>query len=268
MGFKNWAIAPAVVLATGLMGLGLEAAYAADRVILRYGASDLAISIEELQTFATTGGTLEPLERFLEQVPISTTVIRRSLTAQIALNPDLVNRWLDTTAGRLILSELDKTIGAPTSEFPLWAMRFALRTAYADDNKISLLELIDNYPEAEVVVNLDRIEQVTATIQSDLAQIEPALAIAWDFLGDLVCTTGRNDLTNDPDTLERLQAASNLGQEILGLEPTDLPQSCATATEDSTAAEDSTASAAPDLPLDQFLEAIAELSTLLNDLRQ
>ncbi len=139
-------------------------ALASEKVIFKYNGATQSIELEELQTFAETGEMspgLDYLMNFGKQNPF---MIRWILTQQFPANTKLIYDLLNTAPGEYVLSQTGTIVGAKTEEANVTALRGALVASASNDNLISLMELIEEYPTKEVYVD----GKILADAQRDL----------------------------------------------------------------------------------------------------
>lgn len=134
-------------------------ALAAEKVVLKYRIFRQSISVEELSTFAQKGELSSSLRVNLALARQDPKVIRRYLTESVAVNPVLLDRVLNSPIGNIVLDEISQAIHTPSRRADRQALRAALVLSAAQDRNISLIEVIENYPAAEVEVDGDRLER-------------------------------------------------------------------------------------------------------------
>ena len=107
---------------------------AAEKVIFTYGGLTQSVPLEELQAFAETGEVSPSIKTLLDHSD---------------RNPFMM-RWIlrqEFPANNKIISDLFNT--APNVK----ALRGALIASASDNNLVSLMELLENYPTKDVYVN-------------------------------------------------------------------------------------------------------------------
>lgn len=162
------------------IALSSVSALAAEKVVFKYRIFRQSISVEELSTFAQTGDLSSSLRVNLALARQDPKVIRRYLTEPIAVNPVLLDRVLNSPAGNFILDEISQAIHTPSRRADRQALRAALvlsaarnypQSSAKSDRHISLIEVIQNYPAAEVEVEGDFLERA----YRQLRQLEKGL---------------------------------------------------------------------------------------------
>lgn len=157
-----------------------SSALAAQKVVLKYRIFRQSISVEELSTFAETGKLSSSLRVNLALAKQDPQVIRRYLTESATVDPVVLDRVLNSPVGNFVLDEISQSIHTPSRRADRQALRAALVLSAArnypegsakSDRNISLIEVIENYPAAEVEVDGDRLERA----YRQLRQLEKGL---------------------------------------------------------------------------------------------
>ena len=160
---------------------------ATEMVELKYKQDQLSISTAELRNFANTGEIPPDLQTFLqttEQVPQFWSGL---LKQEIYISPQFLKSVIDTSTGQFVLLKLDEVINTSSSGKDLDAIRNTVIEAYDDDNRISIMELLDRYPIGRIQIDLTNLEGAYNQARAFIEQVLPALEIAKAFLQDLVC---------------------------------------------------------------------------------
>jgi hypothetical protein len=190
--------APQAFLPTFLLSLGVSffcfspPARSAEQVTLKYMDTQRTFSLTEIEDFARNGQAASSnLEQFFQTHPEIERIMRDLLDAQIYISPEFVDRVKDrlhSSTGEFILLEVNKLIdSSSTGQQDLDSLRTALVDSYKKDNRLSLLELIANYPKPSIFVNLTGLEPVYMNVKGFVERILPALEAAKQFLQEYIC---------------------------------------------------------------------------------
>lgn len=145
-----------------LMGVGLSTlclltsplrANAAEEVVLRYSALERSISVDELTALAETGEVSPELESYLKTAGQKPERLRNLLNRTATVNVVPLDRVLNSPLGEPLLDRMGDIVHTSSDRANREALRSALVLSASDDSKISLLEVIQNYPTPEVYVN-------------------------------------------------------------------------------------------------------------------
>ena len=146
--------------ATAIAALGLwvstPQAHAAEEIVFRYGIIRQRLSVVELTKFAESGEQSPVLERYLERTNSNPDEIRQVLNRPLAINRGTLDKALNTVVGDLLLDELGKMIQTPNDEGNQAALKSSLLASAEQDNQVTILELIRNYPTEEIHLDVMR----------------------------------------------------------------------------------------------------------------
>ena len=143
----------------------------AERIVLFSGTWRKSVTLEEITTFAETGETSPTLDDYFQATKHDPTTVIIVLTSPVAAELSLLDQGLNNFVGDILLDQLGTVIRTPANRSNREALRSALILSAKDDNRISLLELMQNYPTPEIWVDGDRLaeanrllQQITSTI--------------------------------------------------------------------------------------------------------
>ncbi len=147
-----------VLLVSSCLLLGSVPAFAAQRVVLKYRIFRESLSVQELSNFAQTGNLSSSLRVNLALARQNPKAIRQYLTEPVKVNSVILDKVLNSRIGNVILDQLTQVIHMPSGKADRQALRAALVISASKDRQISLIEVIENYPTAEVEVEGDHLE--------------------------------------------------------------------------------------------------------------
>ncbi|HTL89734.1 MAG TPA: alpha/beta hydrolase [Leptolyngbya sp.] len=149
--FLSFGVSAGILFASGQ-------AIAAERVILKYKVLRESVSVPDLTTFAQTGQASNDLQAYFRMSGQKPETVRTTLTKPIKINPILLDRVLNSPVGNGILDQLGEAIQTPKGGAERQALRAALTLSASGDGSLSILEILQNYPTEEVVIDGDRVE--------------------------------------------------------------------------------------------------------------
>lgn len=135
-----------------------SAAIAAERVILKYRILRQSVSVPELTQLAETGQASPTLQAYLKLAQQDPQRLRQPLIQPIHVNRLLLDRVLNSSPGEVLLDQVGQVIHTPSNRANRQALRSALVQSATPDNRITLIEVLQNYPTAEIEVEGDRLE--------------------------------------------------------------------------------------------------------------
>ncbi|MBD3880237.1 alpha/beta hydrolase [Phormidium tenue FACHB-886] len=175
IGWRKLAALGAVTL--GAVMFSSSPTAAAERVVLKYNVIQRSVAVEDLAKFAETGETSRPLRTYLRMSGEDPQAIRESLTKPVSIDAVMLDRVLNSFAGEAVLSQLSQYVYTRSGEEDEKAMRAAMVLSAREDNEITLLELMQNYPTQEVQVDGNRLGEAYEQILRISEQLEDFLNI-------------------------------------------------------------------------------------------
>jgi Alpha/beta hydrolase of unknown function (DUF1400) len=159
-----------LIALVGLSGLGVTLlparATAAEQVVMKYKIFRRSIAVADLTQFAKTGETNRPLRTYLRMSGQDPDKIRQTLNDEVNINAVTLDRVLNSFVGDIALGQLSQYIYTPSEQEDKKAIRSALVLSASADNRVSLIEVIQNYPTQEVYVDGDRIVDASKELQN------------------------------------------------------------------------------------------------------
>jgi len=134
-------------------------AIAAERVTLTYGIFRPSVSVDELTNLAQTGEVSPELNFYLNQANQNPETVRRILKQEVNATPIVLDRVLNNRIGEFLLDRIGQSVSTPSGQANRQALRSAIVLSANNGNKVSLIEIIQNYPTSEVVVDAERLSE-------------------------------------------------------------------------------------------------------------
>lgn len=177
--------------AFGIAGVLLAScgrADAVETVKLVYESNSAVVSLNDIENFAETGQPPAQIEQFLLDNGQPAEIIARLLTEQITLSDNLRERLRtkleDSSTGQFVLYQIDKIVQGSGD---LTALKNALDRTM-EDRTISILELLENYTDADqVTVDLVGLRRTYTDVKAFVERVIPALEVAKEYLQDIIC---------------------------------------------------------------------------------
>jgi hypothetical protein len=141
-------------------------AIAAEQVVVKYKIFRESISVAELTTFVETGEASSGLQSYLKTSQQKPEDVRRILGRETNVNVVTLDRALNNPVGNLLLDQISLAVHPPANAASRQAIRSALVLSASQDNKVSLIEVIQKYPTAEVELEGERIAQAYRQIDA------------------------------------------------------------------------------------------------------
>ena len=173
--------------------LGSSKAIASQEIILNYSALGQSVSVQDLETFVETGEMSSSIRFLVGATKQNPDDVRNALTKEISLSLTFLSDVLNSLPGEYALFQAGQIIHpkAKPNRALITSLRGALILSASGDNKISLLELFQNYPTQQMYIDARLLrntsEDVIDFINRAEERLEVPLAIAKSFLEDMVC---------------------------------------------------------------------------------
>lgn len=159
-----------VVMAAALASLGalVAPAEAAETVRLNYRGFSRSVPVALLTALAETGESSGSLGGLLDQAGQNPAELRSLLTNPLPVDSVVLDRSLNSGPGEWALDQLGGSIHTGKGVANRQALRSALVLSASDDSQVTLLEVLQNYPTEEVVLEGDRIQEAYNSLASFL----------------------------------------------------------------------------------------------------
>jgi len=156
---------------------------AAETVVLNYGESSSTIALDDLKTLAETGNAPPSLAKLSFVLSRSQKEqILAALQTQLDVDEAVVRNFLDTEMGRRVLGAI-AALTPREDVIQLFKLRRALLRSARNPDGLSLIGLIDGYPDEQLELDLERAFLVGDSFNRDfwrtqafMAAISPQLA--------------------------------------------------------------------------------------------
>jgi len=168
-------------LAAGLVsGLGLlsvRPAIAAERVTTFLNTLEVSISLDDLEAFAEDGTLSEPLAQVAAQFDEQQVqTLRQLLRQQVATDPVSLNRFASAPMLEALLARLGRAVQTSDGENGAAALRTAMVLSAADPDGLSILDMLRQFPDEEVRINLQSLILFTADLSAETQYRDRILA--------------------------------------------------------------------------------------------
>lgn len=148
------------------MGLTLPAV-AAESVVLKYRAFRRSVDVEDLALLAETGEVSSELRPYIRLSGYPADRMQEMLTREVRVSPRLLSIALNNPAGDAVLDRASAAIHTRSRRGDRQALRGALVVSASDDDSITPIELIQNYPTEEMYVDIVEFNRA----YSDIAEL-------------------------------------------------------------------------------------------------
>lgn len=180
----KWFRGTGIILFVASMAIAInpKQASASEEIVFTYGVASQSVSLEELQNFANTGEMSPSLNFLLKFGQQNPQMIQWILGQQFPADTKLIYDLLNTAPGEYVLTQTGNVVGTQSERANVKALRGALVTSASDDQVISLIELLENYPTKKVYVNGKLLAQVSRDLASFIEETNKYIKIPLSLL--------------------------------------------------------------------------------------
>jgi Alpha/beta hydrolase of unknown function (DUF1400) len=193
----------------GLFGFASSAA-AIETIIFRYNATEVTITLDELERFSA-GADIQKLTELLQDRATETQnvagstvqLVRDALVQQIRISDSFradVTNFLEGSTGEFLLMQLERVLSGatPGARGDLDDLRKSVEASIDDDGYISALEVATRYPQNTVRINASGLTGTVNDVALFLEKIEPVLQSLRGVLEDLICDCEKTEANGVP----------------------------------------------------------------------
>lgn len=139
----------------------------AESVIFSFGPLRPSFKIADLQEFAETAKVPRGWRFYFSVANIDAKQFHKALVEEVELDPVQLSSVFNSFIGEYVLFQASRVVHTPTQTANIQALRSAIILSAADDNKISLLELLTHYPASNVIVEGLNLVRFTGNLKHD-----------------------------------------------------------------------------------------------------
>ncbi len=166
------------------------------KVVFALGLMQESLDIRDLTSFAQTGEIPRGWNTYFSLLRLKPEDFRDILTAESKVSVKFLDDILNNLIGEYILFQVGQVIHTPSKQANIQALRSALILSAADDNKISILEFLQNYPTRRVIVEgLNLVKTAKnfkdkGIVKTSTARLEDILVELQEFGAENDCDCG------------------------------------------------------------------------------
>ena len=140
--------------------------FAAQKIYASYAALERSISIDALELYAKKGIINDDLAAYAKYAkPQVMQQLRRVLVTRVNLESVAISQFLYTPQGEDLLQRIGQIIQTESRQTGVYALRSALVLAAADDEGLTLLNVLRHFPSTSIRVDLRRSLQFADEVQ-------------------------------------------------------------------------------------------------------
>lgn len=181
------------ILIGTIAAIGFQAspAAAADQLVLTFGLLARSIPIEDFRVLADTGEVTDELGWYLNFANVDPAAFQQVLTQEVTINQQLIDRVTYSLPGEFLLSQVGNTVHTKSRRADIQALRAALLLSTSGDNRLSLIEFLEQYPTQELYIDGRSLLTLFQDVNRVRADIQPVVTAIETFLETFVCDCQR-----------------------------------------------------------------------------
>lgn len=180
------------------------------RLVFQFGPFGRSIALADLTRFAETGKLSSGWRFFFNVAGVAPEDVQSALNQQVSVDLKVLDRTLNNLLGEYLLYQVGQIIHTSSDTANIQALRSASILSVADNNQLSLLELLQQYPTPDVYINgvqLARFGRVASRFQAR-GGVRTAVVSLEDWLVELQATKAETVCTCDDQQLTRSELRS------------------------------------------------------------
>jgi hypothetical protein len=187
--------AAGIALGTGLGCLiGATPGQAAEEIVFTFGPIRPAVSITDLENLAATGRVPNNLRFYFNISGVEPSVVQNALTTELPVDLLFADRTLNSLPGEFALFEIGQIVHTRSRQANIQALRAAVVLSVSEDNTLTLLEFLQNYPTQQLYIDGVELAKVARDVSQALEDVRDVaqrlqiwVTVARGFLEDMVC---------------------------------------------------------------------------------
>lgn len=153
-----------------------QSAIATEKIVIElFGPITASIKVKDLRVFAETGKTTKTISQALGISKISPNTVRGLMTLEVGANVNNLAKVLYSNLGQNVTKGIAEVIQTRHNYESDKALRSAIILAAADDNRISVLEVLEKYPTEEMHIDVGKINEIVDKVKGTIGNLEELL---------------------------------------------------------------------------------------------
>ncbi|MBW4659855.1 MAG: alpha/beta hydrolase [Drouetiella hepatica Uher 2000/2452] len=136
----------------------------AQEIVVKYGPLRRSLSIADLTTLAETGKPSRSLKSLLGLAKVSPENVQTLLNRSVKVDATFLDKNLRNVLGEFALFEVGQIVQTGSGKANIQALRSALILSARDDNHVTFLEFLQNYPLPQMYVDGMRLARLARLV--------------------------------------------------------------------------------------------------------
>ncbi|NES64260.1 MAG: alpha/beta hydrolase [Okeania sp. SIO2D1] len=156
--------------------LSSQSAIATQKIVIELvGPIRASIKVKDLRVFAETGKTTKTISQALGISKINPNTVRGLMTLEVGANVSNLAKVLYSNLGQNVTKGIAEVVQTRHNYESDKALRSSIILAAADDNRISVLEVLEKYPTEEMHIDVGKINEIVDKVKGTIGNLEELL---------------------------------------------------------------------------------------------
>ncbi len=152
--------------------LSHQSAIATNKIVIDlFGPIKASIKVKDLRLFAETGETTKTISQALGISKVNPNTVRGLMTLEVGADVANLAKVLYSNLGQNVTQGVAEVVKTRHNYESDKALRSAIILAAADDNRISVLEVIEKYPTAEMHIDVGKINEIVGKVRETVGNL-------------------------------------------------------------------------------------------------
>ncbi len=152
--------------------LSHQSAIATEKIVIDlFGPIKASIKVKDLRQFAETGKTTKTISQALGISKVNPNTVRGLMTLEVGANVANLAKVLYSNLGQNLTKGVAEVVQTRHNYESDKALRSAILLAAADDNRISVLEVLEKYPTAEMHIDVGKINEIVGKVKETIGNL-------------------------------------------------------------------------------------------------
>ncbi len=152
--------------------LSHQSAIATNKIVIDlFGPIKASIKVKDLRQFAETGKTTKTISQALGISKVNPNTVRGLMTLEVGANVANLAKVLYSNLGQNLTKGVAEVVQTRHNYESDKALRSAILLAAADDNRISVLEVLEKYPTAEMHIDVGKINEIVGKVKETIGNL-------------------------------------------------------------------------------------------------
>lgn len=135
-------------------------------LIIQFGLLGRSIPLQDLTRFTETGELSNGWRTNFNLVGADPAAVRNALAQEVSVDFLFLDRTLNTLIGEYLLFQLGQIVRTQANTANIQALRSALVLSTADDNRLSLIEVLQRYPTPNIFIDARELARLGRRVSS------------------------------------------------------------------------------------------------------